>query len=85
MNQMLIQQRQPYKKGWPNMWDLTVGGSALKGESSFQAAERELFEELGIKIDLSEKRPAFTINFENGFDDYYLIDHDSLLVYGQIV
>ena len=25
-NQLLIQQRQPFKKGWPNMWDLSVGG-----------------------------------------------------------
>ena len=31
-NQMLIQQRQTFKKGWPNMWDVTVGGSAMIGE-----------------------------------------------------
>ena len=24
---MLIQQRQPFKEGWSNMWDITVGGS----------------------------------------------------------
>ncbi|GAY76629.1 putative Nudix hydrolase YfcD [Sporolactobacillus inulinus] len=56
-NEMLIQQRQPWKKGWPNMWDVTVGGSALSGESSIEAAERETFEELGNKIDLSNERP----------------------------
>jgi len=75
-NEMLIQQRQPYKEGWPNMWDLTVGGSALAGESSSQAAERELYEELGLKIDLSDAAPDFTITFPNGFDDYYLIWQD---------
>jgi 8-oxo-dGTP pyrophosphatase MutT (NUDIX family)/GNAT superfamily N-acetyltransferase len=70
---MLIQKRQPFKYGWPNMWDLTVGGSALSGESSQQAAMRETKEEVGIDIDLNDIRPHFTINFTNGFDDYYLI------------
>ncbi|MCY4188105.1 MAG: FAD:protein FMN transferase [Bryobacterales bacterium] len=27
--ELLIQQRQPFKEGWPNMWDVTVGGSAI--------------------------------------------------------
>lgn len=75
-NEMLIQQRQPWKKGWPNMWDVTVGGSALSGESSIEAAERETFEELGNKIDLSNERPFFTVNFDTGFDDYYLVERE---------
>lgn len=75
-NQLLIQRRQPSKKGWPNMWDITVGGSALRGESSCQAAEREVFEEIGLKLDLSGARPDFTINFVDGFDDYYLLEHE---------
>lgn len=75
-NQLLIQQRQPFKKGWPNMWDITVGGSALQGESSSQAAEREVFEEIGLKLDLSDARPDFTINFDEGFDDYYLLERE---------
>lgn len=75
-NQLLVQQRQPFKSGWPNMWDLTVGGSAIAGDSSSQAAEREVYEELGIRLDLSDKRPLFTINFCYGFDDYYFIEKD---------
>ena len=31
---MLIQQRQPFKEGWSDMWDVTVGGSAVAGDSS---------------------------------------------------
>jgi isopentenyldiphosphate isomerase len=73
-NEMLIQQRQPFKEGWPNMWDVTVGGSAISGDSSQTAAERELFEEIGYKIDLSTIRPHMTINFEVGFDDYYIVE-----------
>ncbi|MCG4775257.1 NUDIX domain-containing protein, partial [Lawsonibacter sp. DFI.5.51] len=38
---MLIQQRQPFKDVWPNMWDITVGGSAVSGDTSQLAAERE--------------------------------------------
>jgi len=75
-NEMLIQQRQPWKNGWPNMWDLTVGGSALAGETSTDAAERETLEEIGYKVDLSKERPFFTINFQYGFDDYYIIERD---------
>lgn len=75
-NEMLIQQRQPWKEGWPNMWDITVGGSALAGESSIEAAERETSEEIGYKINLSNERPFFTINFETGFDDYYLVEKE---------
>lgn len=71
--EMLIQQRQPFKEGWSNLWDLTVGGSALAGETSQQAAERELYEEIGLKYDFSAIRPFFTVNFEQGFDDYYIV------------
>ncbi len=75
-NELLIQQRQPFKEDWSNMWDLTAAGSALAGENSQKAAEREVMEEIGLNIDLSDSRPYFTIHFEEGFDDYYLIEKD---------
>lgn len=78
-NELLIQKRQPWKKGWPNLWDLTVGGCALSGETSQEAAARETLEEIGYSLDLSNERPHFTINFEYGFDDYYLIERDIAL------
>lgn len=73
---MLIQQRQSFKEGYPNLWDITVGGSAICGESSQTAAERELFEELGIRENLQGIRPKLTINFDRGFDDVYLLERD---------
>lgn len=76
--EMLIQQRQPFKSGWANMWDITTGGSVIEGETSKQAVQRELFEELGIDIDFSDIRPQFTINFEEGFDDIYIIERDDI-------
>lgn len=74
--EMLIQQRQPFKKGWSNMWDLTVGGSAQAGDTSRKAAEREVFEELGYKINLDNERPIMTIPFSVGYDDMYVIEAD---------
>ena len=73
---MLIQQRQPFKKGWSNLWDVTVGGSAISGDSSRSAAERETLEELGLSIDLTDIRPTMTIYWEHGFDDYYVLTQD---------
>ena len=58
------------------MWDLTVGGSAISGDTSQLAAEREVYEEIGYKLSLDEIRPALTINFQEGFDDIYLIQKD---------
>lgn len=88
-NQMLIQQRQPFKSGWPNMWDITVGGSAIQNETSQMAIERELFEELGIQHDFTSIRPHLTINFNQGFDDIYLLKkeadiHDLNLQYEEV-
>ena len=73
---MLIQQRQPFKEGWSDMWDITVGGSAVAGDTSRTAAERETREEIGLSIDLTDVRPSLTLYWEHGFDDYYLLTRD---------
>ncbi|MBR6668218.1 MAG: NUDIX domain-containing protein [Clostridia bacterium] len=74
--EMLIQQRQPFKEGWPNLWDVTVGGSAVAGDNSRTAAERETLEELGLTVDLSHERPRLTIPFDAGYDDIYILTMD---------
>ena len=74
--EMLIQHRQPFKSGWSDLWDITVGGSAVSGDTSQTAAEREVLEEIGYKLDLSNIRPSFTINFKNGFNDIYLVERE---------
>ena len=74
--EMLIQHRQPFKEGWSNMWDLTAGGSAISGDSSESAIERETLEEIGYPLKLNGKRPSLTINFKEGFGDIYLVNID---------
>ena len=76
---MLIQQRQSFKKSWSGMWDVSVGGGVVSGETPCEAAEREALEELGLKIDFSQLRPSFTVNFPNGFDDYFIVRKDAEL------
>lgn len=73
--EMLIQHRQPFKKGWSGLWDISVGGSAISGDDSLMAAHREIMEELGLDLTINH-RPNFNINFDGGFDDFYLVNWD---------
>jgi isopentenyldiphosphate isomerase len=73
---MLIQQRQPFKKHWSDMWDLSAGGAATQGDNSQKAAEREVFEELGLILSLDNIDPSLTIHADSAFGDVYLIEKD---------
>ena len=73
---LLIQQRTPEKSIFPNLWDVSVGGGVDAGESSRRGAEREFREELGYPLDLGGLRPSVTVNFDGGFDDFYLLTRD---------
>ncbi len=77
--EMLIQQRQPFKRGWSNLWDVSVGGNAVAGDTSQSAAMREVREELGLTLDLTDVMPACTVYFEDGFDDFYTVTQDIAL------
>lgn len=74
--QLLIQQRAPEKFIFPNLWDVSIGGGVDAGETSRQGAEREFREELGYPLDLSGLRPSVTVNFDGGFDDFYILTKD---------
>lgn len=69
--QMIIQQRQPFKHGWSNMWDLSAGGSVRAGETSREGALREVSEELGLVLPKNALRKTVTIYSDNVFDDHY--------------
>lgn len=74
--EMLIQQRQSFKSTWANMWDLTAAGGVISGETTQDAARRELFEELGLDVDFTSQPPAFSSTFPGGFDDFYILEQD---------
>lgn len=72
-NEILVQRRQPWKEGWPNMWDCAAAGSAVLGDDSKSAALREVKEELGIDLDIDNSEIVFTVKFSRGFDDVWLV------------
>lgn len=74
--QFLIQQRQPWKKGWPSMWDCAAAGAVLLGETSEMGAIRETKEELGEELDMEQAEMIFTIKFSRGFDDHWLVKQE---------
>lgn len=49
--EVLIQQRSLFKKNDPGEWKISSAGHVGRGEEPKHAVERELFEELGIKVE----------------------------------
>ena len=79
--EMLIQKRRKEKNTWPGKWDFSCGGHVTAGETSGEAAEREMREELGIALSFRETRPVLTVPFDEGFDDVYFVESDLSLSY----
>lgn len=52
-NKLLIQKRAKNKKHFPNLWEQS-GGGVIAGETSFEAAIREVAEELNLKCSSDE-------------------------------
>ena len=71
--ELLIQKRQSTKKGWPSYWDYPAGGTVKAGESCYQAAERELLEELGMTLSLEKIPSRLTVKFEEGWNELYFV------------
>ena len=70
--EMLIQQRSDSVAKWPGMWDLTIGGHVLAGETPEQAAVREVQEELGLQIILSEAGTV-EMTIQNRLDTIFVV------------
>lgn len=80
-NKLLLTQRHP-DKPYGLKWECTCG-SALYGESSFEAAQRELSEELGIRVSLSELEYLNTVIEGNCIIDIFLVERN--LSFSEIV
>lgn len=57
---LYLQKRSPSKDQYPEHWDTSAAGHTDPGESPLEAAQRELMEELGLVVELTEvlKYPA---------------------------
>ena len=75
---VLIDRRSPKKRNCPNYWEFT-SGSVLAGEESRQGAQRELSEELGIKVDADKLTLLGSTQLDHRLvDTYMLITHVDL-------
>lgn len=85
-NQILLQKRGPNKDSHPNCWDISVGGHIPAGMNSLEAADKELEEELGIKVDSKDLQHLFSYKhsvilndgkfLNNSWYDLYLLKKD---------
>jgi isopentenyldiphosphate isomerase len=73
---MIVQRRADFKALWGGLWDISASGSVLAGESTGEGAQRELYEELGIKADLKDEQPRATFYHENCISDYFVVRAD---------
>ncbi|MDR2973568.1 MAG: NUDIX domain-containing protein [Propionibacteriaceae bacterium] len=72
--EMLIQQRSASRRIGANRWDFTAGGAVDAGETSQEAASRELHEEVGLTHDFAGQAPILTIADQPAFLDVYTAD-----------
>ena len=71
----LVQRRSEDRMPMPGEWAAT-GGSVRSGEESCQAAVRELYEELGIKVLESEIQHVKRFTRKNSFVDLWYVGVD---------
>ena len=71
--EMLIQRRRITKDRYPGCWDLSAGGFVQSGETSPEAAQRELREEVGLSVSSNALQFLFTEPFSYVLDDFYLV------------
>ena len=73
--EFLIQGRSETKKLMPGEWAAT-GGAAISGENSYTAANRELYEELGIPSNKQTLKKLARIKRRNSLLDIWFVNTD---------
>lgn len=74
--QVLLQQRSNLKDTNPGLWDVSAAGHISAGQSTIDAALRELEEELGLVILEDELRPLFTVKHVYRSPDGTIMDYE---------
>lgn len=70
--ELLVQKRNPNKKTFPNLWAISVAGHVDSGETSKDAAIRELKEEVNLDVKEDELEFLFTIKRVQPYNDSYI-------------
>ena len=73
--EFLLQRRSDSKKLMPGEWAAT-GGAAIAGEDSYTAANRELYEELGVPSNKQTLKKLTRIKRRNSLLDIWFINTD---------
>lgn len=83
---LLLQRRSHSKENWPGQWDISAAGHVSAGETSVEAAVREMEEELGLRIAPSDLQPIATLRescvlrggtyIDNEIHDVFLVRRD---------
>jgi len=71
-DRILLTLRAPHKRMYPGYWEFT-GGSAVAGEDSLTAAQRELSEETGILVPTEDMVFLGALREPTAFMDCYLV------------
>ena len=74
-NQILMQQRSYQKDTNPGKWDISVAGHVSAGQTSVEAAIREVEEEVGIHINDKDLQYVFTSKHETRPKEDYIVKH----------
>lgn len=81
--QALLQKRSANKDSFPSMYDTSSAGHITAGDEPPESAQRELYEELGIKANSEDLLYAgkFSIKFEKVFHGKIFRDNEIAFVY----
>ncbi|MDO8269540.1 MAG: NUDIX domain-containing protein [Candidatus Levybacteria bacterium] len=75
--EILLQKRSLTKDLYPGLYTVSASGHVNKGESYTDTANREIYEEIGIKIPLKfEKKRFFEGPLETEFDAIFTANYD---------
>jgi len=85
-SRVLLQRRSLRKENNPGLWDVSAAGHLSAGESAADAAVRETFEELGLRIAAEELRFLVTLRessvlnnntyYDNEFHEIFAVRRD---------
>ncbi len=81
--EILLQKRAVKKESYPGLWDVSAAGHIISGQSNIESAQREVFEELGVKFEKINFQYLFTLKsqvilnhqtfIDNEFNDIFLL------------